>query len=218
LALATGGTITVAGTGKVGLENTTFGAGTYTASGVVTISSINMGDTIAIGATDGTGKLALAGAGGLTLGQKGSDAGGATYTLTAGDAGEKVTLGSNAIVIPYADTTGASVAAADEFAGITIGTGTIKLDFATGKSGGSLELVEGNTIGVFDGGTITKGATNAEVTTFGTADIDGTKKNGELDNTTNNGTVTVKAGDLLLTGKTTGTGDVISVGISVVTD
>ena len=145
----------MAGTGSVALPNTTFGEGTYTATGAVTITAATAGDTIVLEAIDASGK-----------------------------------------------------------AGITIATGTITLGFVTDKAGGSLELVDTNTIGVFTGGTISKGSTNDEVTVFGDADIDGTKKAGAL----NTDTVTVGSAGLLLTGTSSLDGDDIKVDIDITTD
>jgi hypothetical protein len=62
ITFATGGSIEVAGDGKVYLPNTEFGAGTYTAAGAVTITAKDAGDEIATsGAGNDTNGLTIGG-------------------------------------------------------------------------------------------------------------------------------------------------------------
>ena len=152
LTLADTGTIVVAGTGSVVLPNSIFGAGTYTVTGTVTISSLTAGDTIVTGATDNTDKLAV---GVLLLGEvtsAGTNA--ATYTLVKSNAGDKVSLdAANGKITLPADTgttKGASLTVT-AYAGITLGaTGSIELGRkVSGAGAGKLALVAGATIGVF---------------------------------------------------------------------
>jgi hypothetical protein len=158
LALAATGTIEVAGqTASINLPNTVFGAGTYTATGAVTISAnASTGDTI-VTTTGETSKLAL-GTNGLVLGNKGAT--GATYTFNKSTAStsNKVTLsGENAgaITIPADpaedDVTGAKVTA-NLNAEIKFGTGgaiTIGHKTTNNTGAGCLKLEGGAKIGTF---------------------------------------------------------------------
>jgi hypothetical protein len=124
LVLTDGGTIVVAGAGDVGLVNTTFGAGTYTAAGVVTISSLTNGDTTVTGATAGNGRILGASDGTantvslLTLGE-----GAATYTL-AKAGGIKLALGNGATAIKVNDGSNADVSSFEASAKANIALGT----------------------------------------------------------------------------------------------
>jgi hypothetical protein len=149
LTLSSSGTIVVAttGTGGVILENTEFGAGTYTATGTIAIKAGTTGDTITTGATAGS-KLGL---GTLSLGNNSATA--AVYTFKGNNAGDaKVALATDSITIPAdsGTTAGASVDA-DGKAGITLGDGSIVIGGKGTSSAGSghLDLAVGTTIGVF---------------------------------------------------------------------
>jgi hypothetical protein len=166
LELAGTGTIVVAGDGSVVLANSTFGAGTYTATGPVTISSLTAGDTIVTdGGSDTTDKFAV---GVLILGEASTaSTSAATYTLVKAGDGTKVLLdAANGKITLPADTgtDGGASLTVTAYAGITLSTGSIELGRkASGAGAGKLVLITGATIGTFTEESNTKIADTANL-------------------------------------------------------
>ncbi|MDR0638766.1 MAG: hypothetical protein LBG27_07700 [Spirochaetaceae bacterium] len=157
ITFVTGGTIVVAGSAEVSLPNTSFGAGTYTATGAVVINAIETGDTIVTeGGGDATSKLQIGTY--IAFGEATTaSTNAATYTLKK-SASNKIVLGAtaNKITIPAnadaspASGSGANIAAT-QYGGIVLGdNGTIELERkVSGNGAGSLTLAVGTTIGTF---------------------------------------------------------------------
>jgi hypothetical protein len=160
LALDDDGTITVAADGSVALPHTTFGAGTYTADGAVTITAATAGDTIATTNEADNGLLIGDATDGVKLAANTTTA--TTYTLVKGSGtGNPVSLGGAYITVPADSSAGASLTATTSGTGsIVFGTTSGGIKLGKGTQGGKLALTgSGTTIGSFasssdDGGSL----------------------------------------------------------------
>jgi hypothetical protein len=151
IVINTGGTIAAAGTGKLSLPNTEFGAGTYTATGEVTITALANGDTIGTSGTTADDGLTIGGTTDQTIVLKEQSTTAATFTLTKGGAG-KVILGEDGsdmavITIPAGGELRASAAGTIEIGSANTGGITLTGDGDTGDNDGRIYLVENATFG-----------------------------------------------------------------------
>jgi hypothetical protein len=207
LTLADGGSIAITGSSaKVELPHTVFGAGTYTATGEVTITAgdATPGDTLVTAAGAGNGLILGSAPTALSLLTHGTAA---TYTFTAADS-KKIVLGNGAtaITVGKAGTTdsNASKVSASATASIVLGTGGNATDAIKLGNGAILELENGAKIGVFTA--IAAASSNGTKTSIGTT----TKGGGNLASTL--GTIAVDGSAVTLTGATAGT-SVINAGL-----
>ena len=176
LALTDGGIIVVTGTGSVALLYSTFGAGTYTAAGAVTIASATAGNTIETSTTADEGLIL--GADDTALSLLGQGTTGATYTFVKAESGEGVVFGNgtDAVTVGNGSTSGTSSLTASATAKIVLGTTSNATDAIRLGNGSTLVLTTGATLSgaaltkdsaslVNDGGTLT--ATDADATLTG---------------------------------------------------
>jgi hypothetical protein len=193
ITLTNAGTIVVAGTGKVSLLHTEFGAGTYTADGGVVISSLTAGDTIVTPATMNKGLVLSNSSTELKL--LGTAVGG-TYTVIAADVA-KVKVAGGVITVGQGATSDTSSVGANGTSSIVFGTGGA---IALGNAS-KLILTTNATIGVFTNSPLTINATNGSLggATFSTSG--GTLVNGS-------GTLTATSAEGTLTGVAAGTSSI----------
>jgi hypothetical protein len=188
LNIADKGTITVLGpNAKLALVNAEFGAGTYTATGALEITSLNGGDTIKTAAVESNGLILGAEETALGLLAKSTTA--ANYTISG-----KVVFGNGvtAVTVPAS-----AIITADANAAITLGTEDNATDAIGLKQNGKLVLGVGATLGAFtgDGKTLTPSTAN-------NGTIGGAKVTGDSAATSvNGGVLTVSGGTLTLTGQ-----------------